>query len=682
MNKRLSFFLVLLGFAVIPSFGQTVQWASKVIEFSSELTPIQYSAQQILGKPNVLPATGQNPNAWTPDKPKRKEFIRVGFAAPIQIQQIAIAESNNPSALFKITAYEENGKEHVIQTLNPQAIPLKGRMRNIFVEKTPYKVASLRLDFDGAALSDYFSIDAIAITDSKLPIAAIVNIPELMAKGLITDHLDANVNSEYDDLNGILSPDGKTLYFSRRNHPGNMGGVNDKEDIWFSTQDANGKWTLAQNMGPKFNNEYPNFINGISSVTPDGKSAVMVLGNQYLNGGKKMPAGMSISTNVNGEWTTPKAVKIENDYNYSEKSHYFLANSRKALLMSVERDDSFGDRDIYVSFAKNDSLWSEPLNLGKNVNTAAEDASPFLAADDKTLYFSSRGFSGFGGSDIYRSVRLDDTWTNWSEPENLGPEVNSKFDDLFFNIPSSSEYAYFSKGVADNNADIFRLKLPVFMMPDPVVVVKGKLIDAKTGKPLGSKVVYEDLATGKEVGVTQSNPETGEYEISLPVGKQYGVRAEAKDHISSSQNLDLRKITYGPVKQDMQLKPEEMKPIEVTPIAENAVIPLNNIFFEFDKSVLTSESYPELNRIVTLMNERKTMTVEIAGHTDQVGAEDYNLKLSERRAKAVSQYLIDKGVSKDRISSAFFGESKPVDTSNTKAGHAKNRRVEFKIIKM
>ncbi|MFN8887608.1 MAG: OmpA family protein, partial [Cyclobacteriaceae bacterium] len=358
------------------------------------------------------------------------------------------------------------------------------------------------------------------------------------------------------------------------------------------------------------------------------------------------------------------------------------ANSRKALLMSVERDDSFGDRDIYVSFAKNDSLWSEPLNLGKNVNTAAEDASPFLAADDKTLYFSSRGFSGFGGSDIYRSVRLDDTWTNWSEPENLGPEVNSKFDDLFFNIPSSSEYAYFSKGVADNNADIFRLKLPVFMMPDPVVVVKGKLIDAKTGKPLGSKVVYEDLATGKEVGVTQSNPETGEYEISLPVGKQYGVRAEAKDHISSSQNLDLRKITYGPVKQDMQLKPEEMKPIEVTPIAENAVIPLNNIFFEFDKSVLTSESYPELNRIVTLMNERKTMTVEIAGHTDQVGAEDYNLKLSERRAKAVSQYLIDKGVSKDRISSAFFGESKPVDTSNTKAGHAKNRRVEFKIIKM
>jgi OmpA-OmpF porin, OOP family len=681
MLKKLLFAPILLAFTHT-AFGQTVQWASKVIEFSTELTPVQYSAVQILGKPNVLPATGQNPNAWTPDKPKRKEFVKVGFATPMQIQQIAIAESNNPSALFKITAYEENGKEHVLQTLNPQAIPLKGRMRNVFVERTAFKVTAVRLDFDGAALADYFSIDAIAITDSKLPIAAIVNIPELMAKGLISDHLDANVNSEYDDLNGILSPDGKTLYFSRRNHPGNMGGVNDKEDIWYSTLDANGKWNLAQNMGPKFNNEHPNFINAITSVTPDGKAAVMVLGNQYINGGKKMLAGMSISNNVNGEWTSPKPVKIANDYNYNEKSHYFLSNTRKSLLMSVERDDSFGDRDIYVSFATNDSVWSEPLNLGKNLNSAAEDASPFLAADDKTLYFSSKGFSGFGGLDIYRSVRLDDTWTSWSEPENLGPEVNSKFDDLFFNIPASSDYAYFSKGVADNNADIFRLKMPVFMLPDPVVLVKGKLIDAKTGKPLGSKVIYEDLATGKEIGVAQSNPETGEYEILLPVGKKYGVRAEAKDHISTNQNLDLTKIAYGPVKQDLKLAPAEVSPIEVTPIAENSVIPLNNIFFEFDKSVLTSESFPELNRIVTLMNERPTMTVEIAGHTDQVGPENYNMMLSEKRAKSVTKFLVEKGVSKDRISTTFFGETKPIDLTNTKEGNSKNRRVEFKIIKM
>jgi OmpA-OmpF porin, OOP family len=689
MSKKLYFLFFALAFAITAS-GQVVQWASKVIESSSELTPVQYSAQQILGKPNVLPAAGQNPNAWTPDKPRKKEFIKIGFDTPSQIQQIAIAESNNPSGLFKVYVYDESGKEYLIQTLNPQTIPLKGRMLNIFMEKTSYKVTAVKLEFDGAALSDYFSIDAVAIADSHLPIAAVINIPELMAKGLISDRLDENVNSEYNDYNGILSPDGKTLYFSRRNHPGNVGGVNDKEDIWYSTLDDNGKWTLAKNMGPKFNNEHPNFINAITSVTPDGKAAVMVLGNQYINGGKKMLAGMSISTNVNGQWTSPKPVKIENDYNYNEKSHYFLTNTRKALLMSVEREDSYGDRDLYVSFSKNDSTWSEPLNLGKTLNTASEEASPFLAADDNTLYFSSKGFSGYGGSDIYRTVRLDDTWTKWSEPENLGSEINSKFDDLFFNIPASSEYAYFSKGVSENNVDIFRLKLPAFMLPNPVITVKGKLIDAKTGKPIGAKIIYENLADGKEVGVAESNPETGEYEIQLPVGKMYGVRAEAKDHLSSNQNLDLRKVAYGPVNQDVKLAPiggedanvVTVNPIEVTPIAENAMIPLNNIFFDFDKAVLKSESFPELSRVAALMAEKPTMQVEIAGHTDTIGPDSYNMGLSERRAKSVTNYLVEKGVAKERISTVFFGETKPIDTTNTPAGNRKNRRVEFKIAKM
>jgi outer membrane protein OmpA-like peptidoglycan-associated protein len=688
MRKGL-FITILSFFAYQLASGQVVQWANKVIDFSSELTSVQYSAQQILGKPNVMPAVGQNPNAWTPDRPKRKEWIKIGYENPMQIQQVAIAESNNPGALYRILAYEENGTEHVLQTLNPQAIPTKGRMLNIFIEKTSFKVASLKLEFDGAPLPDYFSIDAVAITDSRLPIAALVNVSEMIAKGLLTDRLDENVNSEYKELNAILSPDGQTLYFSRRNHPGNLGGVNDKEDIWFSTLDKNGKWTLAQNMGAKFNNEHPNFINSINSVTPDGKAAVMVLGNQYINGGKKMLAGMSISNYVNGEWTAPKSVKIENDYNYNEKSHYFLTNTRNALLMSVEREDSYGDRDLYVSFSKNDSTWSEPLNLGKTVNTASEEEAPFLAADNKTLYFSSKGFSGYGGSDLYRSIRLDDTWTKWSEPENLGPEINSKFDDLFFNIPSNSDFGYFSKGVADNNVDIFRLKLPPFMLPDPVVLVKGKLIDQKTGLPIGSKIIFETLPDGKEAGIAQSDPQTGEYEIQLPVGKQYGIRAEAKDHLSTNQNLDLRKIAYGPVKQDLALvpigagdKPVVVEPIEITPIAVNVTIPLNNIFFDFDKASLRSESFSELNRVVALMAERKSMTVEISGYTDNLGPDAYNMKLSERRAKSVSNYLVEKGVDSSRITTTWFGETKPVDTTNTKAGNRKNRRVEFKILKM
>ncbi|MBX2899095.1 MAG: OmpA family protein [Cyclobacteriaceae bacterium] len=676
MTKR---FLLLLAISAcfFSSFGQSVQWATKVLGFSTELTPIQYSAQQALGKPNVLPAGGQNPGAWTPDKPKRTEYIKLGYANPIQIQQIAIAESYNPGALFKVFVYDEAGREYPVHTFNPMAVPLQGRMLNVFLEKTKYKVAAVKLEFDGSALPDYFSIDAVAISDSNIPIIADINLPELLSKGLVVERLDTNVNSEFSEYNPLLSPDGKTLYFSRKNHPGNVGGTSDKEDIWYSELGPDGKWSLAKNMGPQFNNSQPNFVNTVSA-TPDGKAVVLLLGNKYLDKGK-MVAGVSISSNVGGTWSKPQPLEIENDYNYNEKANYFLANTRKALLMSVERDDTQGGRDLYVSFEKDDGKWTQPLNLGKTINTVGEESAPFLASDDRTLYFSSNGFSGYGGSDVYMSKRLDDTWTNWSAPENLGPDINTKLDDLFFNIPSTSEYAYYSRGVTADNSDIFRVKMPMFLTPDPIVIVRGKLVDAKTGEPIGAKIIYERLPDGKEVGVTYSDPKTGEYEIHLPGGHLYGFRAEADGHISENQNLDLRDFKKDGV---LTGKDITLAPIEVAVVDVNTSIKLNNIFFDFDKAELKPESFPELNRIVALMKEKKTMQVEIAGHTDPVGTEAYNLGLSERRAKAVSAYLVKQGIEAARISTVFFGESRLLDSSNTREANRKNRRVEFKILKL
>jgi OmpA-OmpF porin, OOP family len=681
MNR---FFLAMAAVSVSPflSFSQSVQWASQVIQVSSELTPVQYSAAQALGKPNVLPAGGQNPNAWTPDKPKRSEFIKLGYATPMQIQQVAIAESYNPGALFKVFIYDEKGTEHLVGTFNPQAIPIVAQMRTVFFEKTTFKVNAVKFEFDGKALPDYFSVDAVAISDSSFPIVANIDRPELLAKGLVIEHLDKNVNSEYNDLNALLSPDGKVLYFSRQNHPENMGGVKDKEDIWYSELGADGKWTLAKNAGPALNNAYPNFVNSVTTATPDGKAVVLVLGNQYKDNGK-MLSGVSISNNIGGKWSPPKTLQIKNDYNYSERAQYFLSNTQKVLLMSVDREDTHGGRDLYASFSQSDSIWSEPLNLGGVVNTAGDESTPFLASDDKTLYYSSNGFSGYGGSDIYVSKRLDDSWTKWSDPQNMGPEINSKLDDIFFNIPSTSDYAYFSRAVTADNFDIYRVKMPLFRNPEPIVIVKGKLVDAKTGQPIGAKIIYERLRDGKEVGVAYSDPVTGDYEIHLPGGELYGFRAEAKGHISENQNLDLRNFKEpGTLRDDLKMEPTQVATIQVSPIQENVTITLNNIFFDFDKSSLRSESFPELNRIVTLMNERQAMQVEIAGHADKIGPDEWNMGLSERRAKSVGKYLIDKGVSKDRISIVFFGETKPVDFTNTKAGNSKNRRVEFKILKM
>lgn len=686
MTKFLLLSTFLLG-SFIGSKAQVVQWASSVLEFSSELTAGQYSAQQALGKPNVISdangkrSGGQSPSAWTPDRPNRKEFLKLGFANPLNIQQIAIAESHNPSALFRVLAYDEAGNEYELMTLNPMVVPQKGRMLNVFVEKTTFKVAAIKLEFDGAAVGDYFGIDAVAISDSRYAIIPEISKPELLAAGLSVEGLDENVNSEYSELNPLLSPDGKTLYFSRKNHPENVGGVTDKEDIWYSELDTAGHWKLAQNLTP-LNNPGPNFINYISSVTPDGKSAVVLLGNQYNEKGK-MLAGVSVSSNVSGNWSKPQALNIKDDYNFSEKANYFMANNRRTLLLAVEREDSEGDRDLYVSFQNTDSSWTRPLNLGKTINTASEESSPFLAADDKSLYFSSKGFSGYGGSDIYLSKRLDDTWTNWSEPENLGPEINSAQEDVFFNIPANSEYAYYSRGITETNTDIYRVKLPIMNSPELWVTVRGKLIDGKTGLPIAAKIIYERLPDGVEAGITQTNPTTGEYEIRLPAGYQYGVRAEAKDHMSENQSLDLTNVKGDQVidHKDFKLNPIAVETIAIVPIEENATIVLNNIFFDFDSHVLRDNSKPELNRVATMMKERASMQVEIAGHTDANGPENYNLRLSERRAKSVVTYLISQGISNERIGVAFFGETKPVADNKTKAGQRKNRRVEFKVVK-
>ena len=178
--KRSVLIVGLLSVLTLVGQAQVVQWASEVIDFSSELTPVQYSARQILGKPNVLPAGGQNANAWTPDKPKRKEFIKVGYSNPIQIQQVAIAESYNPSAISQIFLYDEAGREYLIHNLNPMSVPIQGRMLNVFMEKTAYKVKAVKVEFDGAALPDYFSVDAIAISDSNYPLIADIALPVLL----------------------------------------------------------------------------------------------------------------------------------------------------------------------------------------------------------------------------------------------------------------------------------------------------------------------------------------------------------------------------------------------------------------------------------------------------------------------------------------------------------------------
>ena len=265
--------------------------------------------------------------------------------------------------------------------------------------------------------------------------------------------LNPAINGSYEELKPALAPCGGRLYFSRISHPDNTHGEVDNEDIWYSVYNKeDGTWSDPIRMAGELNNGGPNFINNVS-VTGD----TVILGNQYLKKGK-MRAGVSYSVNVNGQWSAPKSISIQDDYNVSDHANTFVSLKTGVIIRAVERSETMGGRDLYVSFW-NGEYATAPVNMGSVINTEMEESSPFLASDNKTLYFASKGHNGYGGFDIWVTRRLDDSWTNWSEPENLGPAVNGALDDEFFSITHCGNFAVFSKQVSVHNTDLFKVSM-------------------------------------------------------------------------------------------------------------------------------------------------------------------------------------------------------------------------------
>ncbi len=665
---KLLFSLLAVGFCM---HGQHVQWAYKVIDKSSEYGEKGYSASQVLGKPNVLPNFKDSPCSWSPfqEQSRTDEYIHVSFRKKMRIRQIAVAESHNPGAISRILLYDVNGGEHLVyKNTAPQPIPERGRMFRITFQTTPYFVVSAKVVLNTIGFPGWNHIDAIGISDSDSPIQASINVVKDLTFEEEPENLGTAINSVYDEIMPIISPDGKTLYFDRKDHPENTGGIIN-DDIWCATQQADGiTWSNASNVGSPLNNKGHNFLTAIS---PDGNTAL--LGNVYEPNGA-MSSGLSVSKRTKDGWTFPRKLIIDNYYNNNKFSEFHLGADGKTIVMTVQRMDSEGGKDLYVSFSKPDGTWSKPLNLGSRVNSAATEMSPFLAADRKTLYFSSDGFSGYGSKDMFITRRLDNSWTNWSEPQNLGPMINSANWDAYYSVPASGEFAYFS---SENNSlgktDIFRVRLPKEMRPDPVVLVRGKVLDANTMEPVDAKIIIETLEDGKEVGVANSNPRTGEYTIILPAGAKYGFLAKSEAYLSEHQYMNLTKITeYKELNQDLFL----------VQIRLNEKVVLNNIFFPPSKWTLDKNSYPELDRVVQFMKDNKSIRVEISGHTNDACSEEFCRLLSTNRAKAVYDYFVQHGVSEKRCTYKGYGSKAPRYSNDTPEGRRKNRRVEFKIIGM
>jgi len=664
--------------------AQHALWAAKVVAVSSQKSAGKeaFSPEKVLGTPNALPLGQINNEAWIPKKEGPGEFIEVKFARSLLAQQVTIVENFNPGSITKVEVVDTRGGKHeVYKNDNPGPIPELYRTLEIKFPAATYRTIGVVVTMNTAKVEGVNQIDAIGIADVAQQMvmqdfkgpagddAAAVKFDSSLV------NLGPNVNSRYVDTHPVISPDGRTLFFARQDHPGNVGGGNDPQDVWYSTlQNSKAKtWGPAKNLGAPINT--PDDPNGLASVTASGNSVVLT--GVYTEGGGLEPKGFSLSKRGKGGWSVPTKIEIEDFYNNDpEHVDCFLATSGKALLMAVERTDGLGGQDLYVSFPVPGTAktWTRPQNLGPNVNTKKADFAPFLAADEKTLYFASEGRGGYGKSDIFYSKRLDDTWTNWSPPRNMGSVVNSPDFDAYFTLSAAGEDAYLvsSRNGTDKSKDIFRIALAPAFKPEVVTLVRGQVLDAVTKKPIKAVIHYENLLTGEEIGVAETDPVDGSYTIVLPSGVQYGYRAEAKNYIAENANLDVTaRDKYSEQKQDLFL----------VPFAVGQTVKLNNIFFQQSKYYLRTNSYPELARLIRIMKDYPTVEIKLSGHTDNQGDPALNLKLSLDRVNEVKKYLSSKGVNGSRITTEGFGDTKPIASNEQEETRALNRRVEFTITK-
>lgn len=533
-----------------------------------------------------------------------------------------------------------------------------------------------------------------------LPVLLFFSVNLLAQQG--PENLGEAVNSEFAELHPVISPDGKMLYFTRSGHPQNTVPKKGSQDVWFS-ENQGGYWTLARRMPAPVNREE---YNTLYSITPDGNT---ILTNWVdHDGGDVTIRGFAVIKKTGGGWGQPQKLAIPGLENLSRGRFEtaFLANDGKTLLMAFSTKKGSDEDDLYVSAQDKKGVWSKPVNLGRDVNTDKfTETTPFLASDGVTLYFSSNRDGGLGSNDIYVTRRLDNTYTKWTRPINVGPPVNTPEYDAYYSVAAAGDYAYLvTYREGRGKADIVRMKIrrdqpaePTEAPPtvaqtvekprpasaasavpekqsQPVVLMKGKLLDPKTKKvPAGARIVYESLPDGTELGQATPDPITGEYQLVLPYGKKYGITAKAPGFVAPSQNLDLSQPGGY-----LELNDRN---IAVQPIEAGQTVRLNNIFFVTGKYDLQEESFPELNRVVELMAQNPKLVIEIDGHTDNVGGDASNQTLSQNRASAVREYLLGKGVSAARIAAKGFGESKPVATNDTDEGRQLNRRVEFVIVK-
>jgi OmpA-OmpF porin, OOP family len=553
--------------------------------------------------------------------------------------------------------------------------------------------------------------------------------------------MDKTVNTFHHEAAPVISPDGNTLYFFVMNHPENTMGKDDTQDIWMSKKDANGKWSAAEHLRSPFN-IHP--YNQMFTVFEDGSL--------FVKGGRtKGEKGFSI---IRGSSIEELKVK---DFKSMNKGRFYgatMSSDKKHMIIYFSEKDGSIASDLYISHAEGDG-WTRPQLL--KISAPQDDVGPFIAPDQKTLYFASARLAPGrqGQTDIYKTTRLDDSWTNWSTPVNIGKPINTSGEDFYYTVDNAGNvitsrsnkaiegaqldlYVLVPKNLKINlegmvfnqktndplQADVeikmkekeplkirsnttgkFSTQFPevneytvsasatgflpkqqsftvptiysdttitIEMLLTPVakkLMLAGNVYDSKTEKLVNAKLNI--VARGDRKNTTSTAATDGKYEQSISKLGWYIISASAEGYLNATDSVVVDNEDISPVSKDIFLQPIEV----------GLTVRLKNIYFAFDKTDLKKESFTELNKVVEFLKSNPSVEIEIAGHTDNKGSDEYNLNLSQGRCQSVVNYLISQGIESARLTPHGYGESAPIESNDTEAGQANNRRVEFTVMK-
>lgn len=549
-------------------------------------------------------------------------------------------------------------------------------------------------DYDGAILNiDIFQRNPNA-NETLLNEAQTIRAECEFAKYAIANpvefdpiNIGPGINTQYPEYFPTITVDGKTILFTRRIPDERVyGPQKEQEDFFISHLGEDMTWQTAEPMPENINtvnNE------GAPTIAPDGRTLVFVAcpdnitGEDYGSGRTgRGSCDLFITKRLGSRWQDPKNLP-----GYVNTSHWetqpSLSSDGKTLYFIRGIRGTAKDRnsDIYVVRKDDNGIWGKAERLPDYINTPDMEESVLIHPDGKTLYFASRGHIGLGGSDLF-VTRMDNNG-NWSKPENLGYPINTRFDENSLMVSPDGEIAFFASDRQGGygGLDIYYFKMPDHLKPTKTLYFEGTVFDIETKKPIPGKFKLVDLETGKEVIVSEADAITGEFMVSLPVNKEYALSVEYPNYAFFSKNFNMT-------------NPDNLEAIHMdvplVPLGSDKPVLLENVFFDLSKATLRPESFIELNKLVAFMKENGNLKIEIGGHTDTRGDAKDNQVLSENRALAVYNYLIEKGIEKERLTYKGYGESKPVmsdeqiaklasDKEKEKA-HQANRRTEYKVI--